>query len=544
MKKILIFLLIIVFNPLLHTYILLKAFSSVYSANINFSELSLLPLNYDFILLCIKTIFPFTTNVMYIIISIVIYRSLNLKNISLNQKNTGNTSGLFIGTNNENNKIYLPLVALYQNILITGSIGSGKTSSTIFPFLNQLLKIDNMSGLILDVKGNMFNTINTMNCKHHIIVIEVAGKYTYNPLNRPLLKPYILSDRLITILKLFSNTKNTDTYWFDKAGQMLTESIKLIRLYNNGYVNFTELHKIISSKQYILEKMHYVKTLFLSNKLTHSMQYDLNSILSYFQNEYENLDSRIQSIILSEISRLTSTITNDEDICNTFSPSKDNSFTFSFEDIFTDNTFLILNIPIGEYQNLTKIIATYLKLEFQYEVLKRKQPITSPSLFLSDEYQEYITSNDANFLSLSREFKCINIISTQSYSSLLNTLENEQQLNIITQSCINKIFLRTDDIYTIEQAQKLFGKEEKIKISKNVSENAQETNYNYLLNIMRSKKSNISQSRSTYTCTDYVFDIKDFSLNLKTFQAICYLSSGNNMLLPMKLNLHPYFEKE
>ena len=44
---------------------------------------------------------------------------------------------------------------------------------------------------------------------------------------------------------------------------------------------------------------------------------------------------------------------------------------------------------------------------------------------------------------------------------------------------INKIWFRTDDILTIEEAQKQLGKEDKIKTSKNISENAKETKYIY-----------------------------------------------------------------
>ncbi len=74
--------------------------------------------------------------------------------------------------------------------------------------------------------------------------------------------------------------------------------------------------------------------------------------------------------------------------------------------------------------------------------------------FISDEYSEYVTANDANFFSQSREAKCINIISTQSYTSLLNTINNQYTTKVIVQSLINKIWFRNDDIFTIEDAQK------------------------------------------------------------------------------------------
>ena len=102
--------------------------------------------------------------------------------------------------------------------------------------MKQLLSFEQISGLILDVKGNMKSTIMQFCNNKHLIVIELLGKYKYNPLHKPNLKPQVLADRLVTILKLFSNTQSVDSYWFDKASQMLTESIKLIRLYNNNYV--------------------------------------------------------------------------------------------------------------------------------------------------------------------------------------------------------------------------------------------------------------------------------------------------------------------
>ena len=80
---------------------------------------------------------------------------------------------------------------------------------------------------------------------------------------------------------------------------------------------------------------------------------------------------------------------------------------------------------ISEYQNLSKIIAAYLKIDFQTEVmqsLKNKNNIRKSS-FICDEYHEYVTANDADFFAQSREAKCINIVSTQSYSSLKNTLK-------------------------------------------------------------------------------------------------------------------------
>ena len=156
---------------------------------------------------------------------------------------------------------------------------------------------------------------------------------------------------------------------------------------------------------------------------------------------------------------------------------------------------------ISEYKNLSKIIAAYLKLDFQSEVLSRltKPDSVKPCCFISDEFHEYVTTTDADFLSQSREAKCINIVATQSYSSLKNSLKDTDSTKVILQNLINKLWFRTDDIYTIEEIQKLIGKEEKEKISTTISENSKETKLNFLTNRLMSTNSNLSESYNKYT---------------------------------------------
>ena len=67
-----------------------------------------------------------------------------------------------------------------------------------------------------------------------VITIELNGKYKYNPLHKPNLKPSVLANRLKTILLLFSKN-NSESYWLDKVAQILEAAIKLCRLYNENY---------------------------------------------------------------------------------------------------------------------------------------------------------------------------------------------------------------------------------------------------------------------------------------------------------------------
>lgn len=127
---------------------------------------------------------------------------------------------------NQNQDIILPDKSLYQNILITGTIGSGKTSSAIYPFSEQLIKYQNNNSskklgiLCLDVKGNFYEQIKFYAKKYNrlkdLIIIGLNSNETYNPLDKPNLNPLVLANRLKTILTLLS-PNNSESFWLDKA---------------------------------------------------------------------------------------------------------------------------------------------------------------------------------------------------------------------------------------------------------------------------------------------------------------------------------------
>ena len=464
---------------------------------------------------------------------------------------------LFVGNIiSSNNPVYLPETSLYQNILVTGTIGTGKTSSAMYPLTKQLIEYcsndtkNKVGMLVLDVKGNYFIKVTEFakqfNRENDLIVISLGGKYKYNPLHKPNLKPTVLANRLKTILLLFS-PNNSESYWLDKVEQILAECIKLCRLYNDGYVTFEEIHKLVSIENYYAEKIEYLRKKFLNNEFTKEDTYNLLSSLNFFQKEFLALDQRTLSILKSEITRITNVFVSDYEVYKTFNPPKEELNFFGFEDLINTGKIVVLNMNISEYKVLSKIIATYLILDFQTEVMARLANNFKNSsrtvAFISDEYHEYCTSSDSEFYAQSREARCINIVATQSYTSLLNTLNNKYAVDVIVQNLVNKFWFRTDDIFTIENAQKQIGKEDKEKLFKSISENAKETNYSYITNTLNSVDSNISESISTQITNDFVYDTNFFTQNLENFCALSFLSDGNKIIKPEKIRLKPYFEK-
>ena len=258
-------------------------------------------------------------------------QKLQMQDLHLNIKNTSIKTPLII-----------PKEGLYQNILITGTIGTGKTSSAMYPFTRQLIgfKADNLQEklgmLILDVKGNYYNQVKKYadfyNRKDDLIIIGLDSNIRYNPLDKPNLKASVLANKLKTILTLFS-PNNSESYWLDKAEQVLTECIKLCRLYNDNYVTFVELHKLITIPDYYKDKIKLLREKFLSGAFSTQDVYNLYSSIEFFEKEFISLDTRTSSILKSEITRITGCFVSDYNIQKIFCPDKQELNFHGFSDV-------------------------------------------------------------------------------------------------------------------------------------------------------------------------------------------------------------------
>lgn len=455
-----------------------------------------------------------------------------LNNISIKNKkfDFDTNKGKFeIGKLDNGEGVYISKLGLYQNVLVTGSIGSGKTSSFITNAIDYLFS-EKIFGLVLDVKGNYVTTVNKVALKHglnsNMIEISLESQFNYNPIDKPNVKSIEIAHSIRKVLTLLSDTNNSDSFWLDKVEMYLKDFINIIRGYKE-YVDFSEIHKLVIDKEYLNEKLELLKNNIVKNIYNENTLFELNSSIVNIKNEYLTLDDRTASIIKSEITRITDIFVSDYNINKKFC-SKSDLLDFK------SNKIYVLSISTSQNRKLAKIIATYLKLDFQTQILNDNKKTV---FFICDEYQEFVNSQDCNFFSLSREYKCINIISMQSYSSLVHSLNNQNASKVIIQNFVNKIWFRNDDIYTIEEIVKQIGKEEKEKISFTVNESSKETKYNLISKRFKGIKSNLSQGYTINKVNENILDLNYFSMSLKSFQVAALISNGEKNTLYKKVNL-------
>lgn len=454
---------------------------------------------------------------------LVIYISNNI----LGVKNTYSKEDIkgYVVAKDENDECFaIEENSLYQNVLITGSIGSGKTSGAIARLAYHLIK-SGKGGIILDIKGNFVDTVKEISKRigriNDVCVISKNSNCYFELLDKNI-SSLELANRLKHVITLLSTNNNSDSYWLDKVENVLMNLVIIMKYLNE--LNFMMLHRLVSEDIFLKETIEHIKRKVKVQVPDDKIAFELSGAISFIENEYFKLDSRVNTIIKSEITRLTIPLVTDYDIFNQFC-IKNEKQPISF----SNNKIIVLSINVGENKALAKIMATFMKLSYQKNILSNIGS-NDPSFFIADEFQEFCNSDDAEFLSLSREAKCINIISAQSYSSLKNSLKDQNAANVIIQNLVNKIWFRNDDNYTIAEIIKQLGKINVTKENRTISESGQETKKNMLGKGFRNKKSSISKSLNYVLVKENEYDENFFSRELKTFEALVFVSTMNGII--------------
>ena len=455
----------------------------------------------------------------------------NVKEMLINEKeNDCNNDIIYDIACDENDECVSILEeALYQNVLITGSIGSGKTSGAVSRLLYPLLK-SGKGGLILDVKGNFVDKVEEM-CKRcgRISDLKVISKTSngYFEILSNSISSLELAGRIKQILELLSVNNNSDSYWLDKVENFLTNIFVLMKYLDK--FSMLELHRLVTEERYLQTCLSEVKEMVVKTPPDDKLAFEISNMINFITKEFETLDSRVKSIIKSEITRFTIPLITEYDLYNQFCEKGAKE-----ELVFDEKSIIVLSVPIGENRTLSKILATILKLEFQKFVLSNiSNPI--PIFFIADEFQEFCNVADSNFLSLSREAKCINIISTQSYSSLKSTLKNEENTRVLIQNLVNKIWFRNDDIYTVSEVIKQLGKINIVRENKSVSESSTESKKYMFREGFRNTKSSISKTLNYVETKENEYDENFFTRELKTFEALVMFMGKEGMKEPKRV---------
>lgn len=152
----------------------------------------------------------------------------------------------------------IPQRGLYTGVMVLGSVGTGKTSACMYPYVDQLVRWRShdadhkLGGLVMEVKGDFCRQVQAMlrACGREADYVEVGldTGVCYNPLHNDL-DPYAVAYAIATLLNnLFGKSK--EPFW-QQAYTDLLKFVILLRRLTDGYTTFAEVYRYILDDQLI-----------------------------------------------------------------------------------------------------------------------------------------------------------------------------------------------------------------------------------------------------------------------------------------------------
>ena len=445
--------------------------------------------------------------------------------------------------------------ALCGNILVTGSIGSGKTQGTILPYLDQITSNFEVtpSILIIDPKRSFIpkakKILNKNGLEERVLHLKLGGDVYINPVYQ---KDILRESNFLNTAHMFQaasinfmGSHKENSFWNLSAFNLI-KNVIIYCAATLGYFTLEDIYKAIikSSENDLVEEL--INSL-EENKFDQEERFNIKSAISYFKHEYQRLESKLRTNILASATVFINQF-QEYRANKIFCPKEEDISVNSVDQLIDDGQILLIDI---ESPPLARSMGTYLKLLFQQSVLNR---ISDPNrdknrsfVMVIDEYQDVATVGGGNiigderFLSKSREANAISIIATQSLVSLLNSIGSESAIKELIQNFRTRIAGHSTDLYTTKNFQELMGKEEIERLSHSFGEFTQNAKRNIILGQFESNQANISESINKSMQTDYKITAKEFA-RLKTFETFAHIYDGVSTSFN-KLYLKPYFIK-
>ncbi len=443
---------------------------------------------------------------------------------------------------------------LRGNILITGSIGSGKTQGTILPYFKQA--ITNFSKktpfLLIDPKGTFIKkaiNIALMNNRYNdIFHIKLNGVHKINPVYR---KDALKNSEFSKIAEMiraaqinFLGKSNETPFWEFQANSLVRNAVVYASA-TKGYYTLNDIYLVLmglrdNSIEDELENALY------SKEWDQEESHNIKVAIHYFRNAYRQLDEKVRSGITATATTFLTQFT-EYQATKIFCPPEDSNNTLSIDELVTEGKIIMFDI---ENPALARSLGTLIKICYQQAVLDiiNSGNTAEEHIFtFIDEYQDVVTSGfggalgDDRFLAKARESKSITVVGTQGLVSLENSIGKSEATYELIQNFRTRIACHSSDKKTISNIQELMGKEEKEQVSQSYGEMANDPKKSLVLGGYDTTKANINESfvRSSYR--DFTAPTSEFA-RLQTMEAYAQIFDGVSTRFE-KLYLKPHFIK-
>ncbi len=431
--------------------------------------------------------------------------------------------------------------ALNGNVLITGSIGSGKSQGAILPYFEQLVSnFDPFPAILcIDPKRTFIEEARRIIARHglsdRVMDLKLGGTATFNPIYDPNAlrnSKFVDIAQMVRAASVNATGKSFDSpFWEVSAFNLVKNCIvycSAIKSYYTLKDLYSTLVQAASTEDTFSEGLDECLS---SDRFDEEQKFNIGCAKEYFVQEYKELDDKVRTGILATSTSFLNQF-QEYRAARAFCPTQDALTLTSMDALVDEGRILLFDVSSPA---LARSMGTFVKLHFEQSVLDR---LANPSrskersaALIIDEYQDVVTSGygsalgDDRFLAKSREANGIMIGATQSITSLENSIGKDKPTFELIQNFRTKIFAHSTDLGTIRLFQELMGQRETERTSRSFSEHANQATRNLFLGDFETDRPSISESVSTSTQREYEVTAREFA-RLNTFETFAQLYDG------------------
>ncbi len=374
-----------------------------------------------------------------------------------------------------------------RSTLVMGGTGSGKTASVILPMTSNLIRAG-FGGLVLDVKGNLREQVRALAASHGRLgdIVEFGSAPDANRCNFLAgMADHEIAD-LMNVFAVSGVETDPNIAWHQKGAKMCVDVARMLddissinrncafsqhfrptlakiyaivtnRLLASGLWTYYA-RKLDLEKAACLEKKselpeHIVRADALDRQVT-SEHFHVLRVATKDSKKIDTIYEQNISWALERVNRTFKLMKHTHDILDRFSCEDERAVPLDFDElIYRQRKIVLVHFAIDS-GFAGDLISKSIKERFYQSVMRNGMGIPDYTFMIADEYQHIVDvsafsrMNDMQFFSLSREFRNINLIATQSIASL-RSQGNKEAITALVANCMTKIMLQCSDPETI-----------------------------------------------------------------------------------------------
>lgn len=359
-----------------------------------------------------------------------------------------------------------------HNILVTGTTGAGKTTCAVIPALDRCIGAG-FSGVIVDVKGSLADAVRKLAAYHGRLgeVVEFGpgpGARKINLFHE--ITPFRFRELMRSLL-LDSTCMDDRNIGFVMSGlRCLTEAYQMVSFLSRRKklrLNLDILRRLADDHVYALRVYQNFKREFATTEnleirdLMTSIEGDRMHIIPHIEKQLSDSSWHEQNAYrLSVIRSALGNLCNAPGIKDNFISSRKENLDIA-DRIYKKKQIIVLRLSPETGITGAGIVRILLH-DFYTAVLRNgsRLPENQYTFCIADEAQYFISTdrtvelNDNQLIAVARESRNINILGTQSLSSLYARTHDEEAIHAIASNCNVRLFLYSDDVRTRELARR------------------------------------------------------------------------------------------